>query len=382
MRSMIESKNLTGKWVSTQTPSKRVQIRYWRLRWRSALIRILEKVLIGNSLSTLVIRDFSSLSRFEAAMQYVEEIELLEDAQLIQRTFDFGGTQFPTFCDFRRAIFRYTIKDAVVHLESGLANVCGGFMVEELMESLADVFGGGTAVHEYHATKRPSQRFDGYWTVVPTPRFYYHFIAQTLPTLFRELSHVKLQGILASEKMPSWARVAIEELNVPVVYLPNNAVEIEHYVCCSVPQITSKSDVFLLREKYAANLSTNGRNLAFIGRGNRNKNLGSIENEIANFVETHGGVVVDPELLGWKEELDFFSGVDRLILVYGSASANVVWMKPGTKVLVLCRYGAFSTQIEKAMYMAAEVRCIEFNSDNLNDLSDELREEMIRFISE
>ena len=286
---MIESKNLTGKWVSTQTPSKRVQIRYWRLRWRSALIRILEKVLIGNSLSTLVIRDFSSLSRFEAAMQYVEEIELLEDAQLIQRTFDFGGTQFPTFCDFRRAIFRYTIKDAVVHLESGLANVCGGFMVEELMESLADVFGGGTAVHEYHATKRPSQRFDGYWTVVPTPRFYYHFIAQTLPTLFRELSHVKLQGILASEKMPSWARVAIEELNVPVVYLPNNAVEIEHYVCCSVPQITSKSDVFLLREKYAANLSTNGRNLAFIGRGNRNKNLGSIENEIANFVESRRG---------------------------------------------------------------------------------------------
>lgn len=379
---MIDSKDLAEKWVSTQKPSRRVQIRYWRIRWRSALMRILEKILIGNSLSTLVIRDFSSLSRFGAAMQYVEEIELLEEAQLIQRTFDFGGTHFPTFSDFRRAIFRYTIQDAVVHLESGLANVCGGFMVEELMESLADVFGGGTAVHEYHATNKPSQRFAGYWTVVPTPRFYYHFIAQTLPTLFREMSHVKLQGILASEKMPGWARDAIKALNVPVVYLPNITVEIEHYVCCSVPQITSKSDVHLLREKYAANLSTNGRNLAFIGRGNRNKNLGAIEHEIANFVETHGGVVVDPELLGWKEELDFFSGVDRLILVYGSASANVVWMKPGTKVLVLCRYGAFSTQIEKAMYMAAEVRCIEFNSDNLNDLSDELREEMIRFISE
>ena len=382
MRSMSDSRDLLGKWISAQKPSKRKQIRYWRLRWRSALMRILEKILIGNSLSTLVVRDFSSLSRFEAAMNFVEEIELLEDARLIERTFDSGGTKFPTFCDSRRAIFRYSIKDAVVHLESGLANVCGGFLVEELMESLADVFGGGTAVHEYHATNRPSQRFDGYWTVVPIPRFYYHFITQTLPTLLREISHVKLQGILASEKMPSWARDAIETLNVPVLYLSNKTVEIEHYVCCSVPQITSKSDVLLLREKYAANLSKQGRNLAFIGRGNRNRNLGTVEDKIANFVESHGGSVVDPELLGWKEELEFFSGVDRLILVYGSASANVIWMKPGTKVLVLCRYGTFSTQIEKSMYLAADITYIEFNSDGLHDLSEELKEEIIHFIAE
>lgn len=379
---MSDSKNLSEKWISAQRPSKRTQIRYWRLRWRSALMRILEKILIGSSLSTLVVRDFSSLSRFEAAMNFVEEIELLEDAQLIQRTFDSGGTKFPTISDFRRSIFRYTIKDAVVHLESGLANVCGGFLVEELMESLADVFGGGTAVHEYHATKKPAQRFDGYWTVVSTPRFYYHFINQALPTLIREMSHVKLQGILASEKMPSWARDAIEALNVPVLYLSDKTVEIEHYVCCSVPEVTSKSDVHLLREKYAANLSKEGHNLAFIGRGNRNRNLGTVEDKIANFIESQGGAVVDPELLGWKEELEFFSCVDRLILVYGSASANVIWMKPGTKVLILSRYGTFSTQMEKSMYLAADINYIEFNSDGLHDLSNELKEVIIRFIAD
>jgi hypothetical protein len=346
------------------------------------MMRILEKILIGNSLSTLVVRDFSSLSRFEAAMNFVEEIELLEDAQLIQRTFDSGGAKFPTISDFRRPIIRYSIKDAVVHLESGLANVCEGFLVEELMESLADVFGGGTAVHEYQATKRPSQRFDGYWTVVPTPRFYYHFITQALPTLIREMSHVKLQGILASEKMPSWARDAIEALGVPVLYLSIKTVEIEHYVCCSVPQVTSKSDVRLLREKYAANLSKEGHHLAFVGRGNRNRNLGTVEDKIANLVESHGGAVVDPELLGWKEELEFFTQVDRLILVYGSASANVVWMKPGSKVLILCRYGTFSTQIEKSLYLAADITYTELNSDSLHDLNNEFKEEIVRFIAD
>ena len=377
---MDKSKNLVKDWNSDQNPGLKKQVKFWKSRWRSLLMRSLEKVLIGESLSSLVVQDLSSLSRHKSAMEYVESIELLEESELVPRTFQYGGREFPNFKDTRRAIFRYQIKDAVVHLESGLANVCGGFMVEELMGSLTAVFGGGTAVHEYASTKKPTKRIKGYWTVLPTPRFYFHFIAQSLPTLLRALEHTQLQGVIASDALPNWARESLSALKIEVVYLPDKSVEIEHFVCCSVPQITSSSDVNLLRTAYSDNLQKAGKGLAFIGRSGRNRNLGQVEHDLAIFIQSLGGVVIEPESFRWEEELEFFSGIDRLIFVNGSVSANVVWMKPGSKVLVLCGYESFSAQIEKSMFLAASISCTEYNTDGLTLLSDELVEEITHFV--
>ena len=377
---MNKADNLAKTWNSDQNPGLEKQFKYWKSRWRSLLIRSLERFLIGESLSSLVVQDLSRLSRHRTAMKYVESIELLQGTELIPRSFQFGGRAFPNFADTRRAIFRYQIKDAVVHLESGLSNVCGGFMVEELMGSLTSVFGGGTAVHEYASTKRPSKRVNGYWTVLPTPRFYFHFIAQGLPTLLRAMQHDQLHGVIASDKMPDWARESLSVLKIEVLYLSDKSVEIEHFVCCSVPQITSSSDVDLLRDAYSKNLQKSGKGVAFIGRNGRNRNLGQVENELASFVQELGGVVIEPESLGWEEELEFFSGIDRLILVYGSAFANIVWMKPGSKVLVLSEYESYSDQIEKSMFLASSIVYSEFNTDGLQTLNDDLIEVITNFI--
>ena len=369
-------------WVHSQKPLRINQLKYWISRWRSALIRILEKLLIGSSLSSILVQDISSLSRLKSAMEKVEDVVLLEDAQVIPRIFSADEKKFPIFSDSRRAIFRYVIKDAVIHLESGLANVCGGFLIEELFGHHTGVFGGGTAVHEYHATMKPTNRLEGYWTVMPAPRFYFHFIAQTLPTLLRALAHPKIQGVVVSSGTPKWAVEVLESMNVEIQYISGETIEIENYVCCSVPQVTSKSDVDLMREKFSGYLSSEGRNLAFAGRGNRIRSLGLLEDEVARIVEDHGGNLVDPETLGWKRELEFFSGLDRFIFVGGSASANVVWMRPGTKVLALFPFGGFSTQIEKSQYEAAGIEYFEFNTDNLSRMNDELEMELLRFIGD
>ena len=377
---MRKSVNPADRWVRSQKPLRRTQFQFWISRWRSALMRLLEKLLIGSSLSSILVQDVSSLSRLKSAMEKVEEVELLEEAQVIPRIFDLNEKIFPVFGDSRRAIFRYVIKDAVIHLESALANVCGGFLVEELFGHHTGVFGGGTAVHEYRATMKQTKRLEGYWTVMPVPRFYFHFIAQTLPTLLRALSHPKIQGVVVSLSTPNWAIEVLESLNVEIQYISEEAIKIENYVCCSVPQITSKSDVDLLRERFSQYLSIPGKNLAFVGRGNRIRNLGSLEDEVARIVKDHGGNLIDPENLGWKRELEFFNGLDRLILVGGSASANVVWMRPGTKVLALFPFGGFSTQIEKSQYEAAGVKYFEFNTDDISQMNTALEMELLQFI--
>ena len=170
----MQIKNTSAdSWVRSQRPSRRTQFKFWISRWSSALIRLLEKLLIGSSLSSILVQDVSSLSRLKSAMEKVDEVEFLEDAQVIPRTFAPGVEKFPVFGDSRRAIFRYVIKDAVIHLDSGLANVCGGFLIEELFGHHTGVFGGGTAVHEYRATMKSTKSLAGYWTVMPLPCLLY-----------------------------------------------------------------------------------------------------------------------------------------------------------------------------------------------------------------
>jgi capsular polysaccharide biosynthesis protein len=195
------------------------------------------------------------------------------------------------------------------------------------------------------------------------------------------VAHPKIQGVVVSTRTPKWAVEVLESLDLEIVFVSEQTIKIENYVCCSVPQISSKSDVNLMRESFSRYLTSEPKNLAFVGRGNRKRSLGLLEDDVARMIENHGGLLVDPEKLGWKHELEFFSGVDRFILTGGSASANVVWMRPGTKILALFPFGGFTTQIEKSQYEAAEVQYMEFNTDSLTRIDNLLEKRLLEFIN-
>jgi hypothetical protein len=369
------------RWVRTQKRSLSISFRFWSHRWRSAVIRIAEKILIGDSISSIVVQDVSSLSRMKSALSKVLQVDLIQDAEIIRRPFSVDQNRFPSFGDARRAIFRYHLKDTVIHLESGLANVCEGFLAEELFGHYSVIFSGGTVAHEYYLTTRKVLLIKGCWTVLAVPKFYFHFVAQQLPTLIRCLEDNRVEGVLASTKMPQWAKEALSSLGIKVVYVSEKAVQVEDYVCCSAPQVSSRSDVEIIRERFGPYLQGNGQNIAFIGRGLRSRNLGSLEDEIATLVSSLGGTVIEPESLGWENQLKFFSSCSHVIMVYGSAMANAVWMKPGSQILMLSSFEGFTTQIEKSLFEASGVKCLEFDTSGLSHLNESLNKQIVTFIN-
>ncbi len=371
----MQKRNLTPAdlWIDSQRRSLSTRLFFWCRRWRSALIRIVEKILIGNGLSNRVIQDISSLSRMQSAMSDVEKIELLEDAKLLPRKFSGDAGIFPEFSDFRRAIFRYEFRNAVVHIESGVANVCGGFLVEELFGHYIAIFGRGTVAHEFRATTQRVRYMQGKWVVAAVPNFYFHFVVQTLPSIIRSLAISDCQGVVVSGKrMPIWALEALEALGSKVVLVDDKAVRFESYICCSEPQITSESDVEVLRAAYQQYISQSSVGIAFIGRYDLHRNLGLIENQIASVIESNGGSVLDPSKLNWGEEIRFYSSFSKFVIVSGSAMANLTWMQPGTKVLLLIEGERFTTQIEKSLILATGVEVTEFLVDRHESLSGEL----------
>ncbi len=61
--------------------------------------------------------------------------------------------------------------------------------------------------------------------------------------------------------------------------------------------------------------------------------------------------VLYPEEHGWREQCEKFAAADRIVLVAGAACANLIFCRPGTKVLILARndnqnYGFFSLMMD------------------------------------
>ncbi len=373
--------NVSTEWVQSQKRSFNVTALFWIRRWRSGLLRITEKILNGPSISNLTIQDISSLSRNMKAMKYVRSIELLEKSELIWRNFQEPGKRFPSFQDFRRAIFRYRISEVHAHTESGVMIICGGFIVEEFFfAGSSGIYGAGTILHEYVEAKKAKFRILGTWVLLPLPRFYFHFIAQELPSIIRSSQEASVEGILTSNSIPGWAKEAIERIGIPVRYLSQESVIIQEVVCTSIPQVTSKSDVELLRHYYPPKSQIN-TDLAFIGRSGRHRNIGKLENTLIEFVLSNLGVIIEPEDFTWQEEIDFFNGCRKLILVYGSASANAVWMRPGSKVLILGDFSRFSAQIEKSLLNASEVDYQEFDISGIDEITTELNKVLNDFLN-
>ena len=81
------------------------------------------------------------------------------------------------------------------------------------------------------------------------------------------------------------------------------------------------------------------------------------------------------------KELETFGSCNKLILVYGSATANAVWMKPGSKVLLLTDFSRYTTQVEKAFFDACKVVWKEIDTSSYSRLDDKLLEEISNFIN-
>jgi hypothetical protein len=379
-RDMLKASQI---WVHSARKSNTVLFKYWIRRPRSALVRTLEKILIGNSLSSVLVRDIASLSRFSFAMSDVKYIKEVEGAVLVNRPQTKITGRFVGIQDSRRAILRYNLSNTHLHTPSGHLLVCGGFLCEEFFGQYIAVFSAGTIANEYYALKHAKKQIKGTWAAIGVPQYYFHYVAQFLPALLRSLKDEEVEGVILNAKAPEWVFKSVTSAGFKVLSVRDECVVIENLVVTSVGEIITDSEVAVLRNAYAHIIEdSKPETLVFVGRHGLNRNLGKIENELEDLVSSNNGQIVNPAALGWENELRTFANCRKLILVYGSATANVVWMKPGSKVLLLTDFSRYTTQVEKAFFEACNVDWKEIDTSQFLRLEGRLLESVIDFIKD
>jgi len=370
------------KWINSQRRSKRETLHFWRKRPASFCIRLVERLFIVDSIANLVVRDVSSLERLGVIQNFVTSIEKLEDPIIVERPNRVFSEVGLKIFDVRRSIFRYGVKDAKVHLRSGLSSLFGGFIVEEFYPSYMTIFGSGTVLHEYRQIQKGKfETLDGSWVVVENPRYYFHFIAQTLPTIIRSLMHSTEPRIICHFDAPHWLKDLLISLDADTYFTNSEVVHLEHAVFTSAPEIASNPEVELIRKSLAQFESRTRGTQCFIGRPGKHRNLGVFESELNKNLRKAGINVIDPEKFSWSEELTFFASLDKAVIVNGSGVANLVWMQPDSEVIILIDGDNFSTQIEKAFLMACKIKIVEIDIRNYRHTEHILISKIIDFLS-
>jgi capsular polysaccharide biosynthesis protein len=309
-------------------------------------------------------------------------VEKIEDPVVIERSDAmFSITKIKTY-DIRRPIFRYGIKGAKVHLRSGVSSLFGGFLVEEFYSSYMAIFGSGSIIHEYRKIQRNKfEKLQGTWVVVEIPRYYFHFIAQTLPTILRSLNHSSKPRIICHKDAPRWLRELLITLDPDTYFSNSEIVYLEEAIFTSAPEVSSQSEVDLLRKSITNFSKSKNSEYCFIGRIGRHRNLGKFEFDLTDELLRNGKIVTDPEKLSWEEELDFFASIGRAVIVNGSGVANLAWMQPGSEVIILINGDDFSTQIEKAFISACEISVTEIDVREYDNREAVLISELLEFLS-
>jgi hypothetical protein len=374
----VDEKSASSKWVASQRRPFKTRINYWSTRWRSLSIRLLERVLIGNSLANVVIQDFSSLQHYAPAKNSILQIKKIELGSVEVRPVEFTNGFVYSYEDARRPIIGYLIANPVIHVESGLVNACGGFLVEELSGHYMGIFGAGTVAHEYALTNKNDKKLKGTWASAGIPKQYFHFLAQVLPTLIRTVETFEVEGIVLSRSAPRWAIESLSNVHSNILITDEATIELERMALVSVPQIMNSKDIDLVKNFFSTSIQDNNSSkLAFATRAGNFREL-KFEGKIAKFVEEIQGITVVPESLNFIDEIKFFSTYSHYVITGGSATANCIWMKPGTKVLIVFSGYNYETQFDLHLYQSNKLDISYLNIEGLLTFS-EVEAELRKF---
>jgi len=170
---------------------------------------------------------------------------------------------------------------------------------------------------------------------------YGHFLLDMVP-LIHKLAGTGLP--MMSRPMLDWHKVIYRRLGIDpqsvrivsdrVVFLKDVVVSFRHNAVSTYaasPQIRDAFDAILRSVRTRS--PGEGSKLVFVSRGSSLSREMRNRAQLAEALAKRGFTIVRPERLTFDDQVATFAGADIIVSEFGAAMANVVFAKPGTKVV-------------------------------------------------
>jgi hypothetical protein len=191
-----------------------------------------------------------------------------------------------------------------------------------------------------------SLALQGDWTSV-TGRFssgYYHWMTDDLPRLASLIHMPANTRILIREPMRKYQRESLKLLGLEERVHPVSGrhFTVERFHFSSPVGMTGCTNPFVvswLREQYSGYLrpDTGLPEKLFVLRRGKTRGLLN-QDELAEYLMHRGWVPIDLEECSFERQITLFANASQIIAEHGAALTNLLWCRPGTKVLELCAH--------------------------------------------
>lgn len=224
-----------------------------------------------------------------------------------------------------RAIFR--LRNAAFSSDTGEIYF-NQFSVRESQTDMSNLL--------FDRPPRASRKFNQPIVLAPY-QTHYHWLIETLPRVIAAVQFEPNAIVVASKRLQSVQREALEMLDVEIVYSD------KHYVGSNLILATygkdsgwpHPHDLNLLRETYGVSPFI-GEHKIFISRvGSRR--CDSVSQEIHNYALKEGWMVVHAEKLSWMDHLSLFGQASVVAGEHGAGLANLVLAPANAELIELTK---------------------------------------------
>lgn len=184
----------------------------------------------------------------------------------------------------------------------------------------------------------------GNWTSI-TSRWsggYFHWLMDDLPRLAPLNSFPPDTGIIIRGPIPSYKREALHLLGYEskVRECENKDLRVEKYHFSSPVGMTGCINPYAVKwlQKNFLHHAEGGRGFPkkiLVLRHGKTRGILNIM-QIKEKLEAMGWVSLDLEGVPFKRQIALFANADSIVAEHGAALTNLVWCRPGTKVMELC----------------------------------------------
>ncbi len=331
----------------------------WSHRWRSGLIRLLERVLSGSNISDRLGGDLSQIQHLEEVSHQLIEIKVVSKP-VFSTPIEIDGIS-----TYQASIARKIgiLRDCSVDINSGLIRLQSDFVLDGALPHWQQLLYQGGFTHEYRGLRNPKGSITGTCLVVPNAKYFYHFILEDLPNLSWALEHYPECKVLLHSTSPKWQIDVLDDLQISYTLTSLRSVKVEKLVFVTSPRALISSDVNRIKALRKKSSPQSNNSNIYVARGDKDRGDSDLESELIEYFTSISFTVLVPDKVSFSEQRKLFERAERVVSLHGGALTNLVWCNPGTKVLEIFNH-PFRTYDYAKICAQSELEYFSLNLDS------------------
>ena len=314
----------TRKWVNNRGATFWVRICRWSSNPSGAVVRILQILLFGAPLSSLILAEkgntniLQNLVHLDGVLKHLSAKPHESASKSNKELNQFTGRQLNLF-------------DVKVHVESGIVKLESGHFIANHKEYY-DFLSGANYASLRKLTKKAHEYIAHNCITLPRQEFYYHFMLEVLPNIILMKNLIPDTYILTVQNQPKFVMECLHRLNICLIFPEEDVVSVKELTVITKKTKIDEFDIEVVTDFFKSKQTRIPSKKLVLLRGENIRAGYELEIQICDFLEPHGFVPVLPGKMTVSDQAMLFSEATHVVSLHGGALTNLIFCQKETRV--------------------------------------------------